>query len=338
MILELLALNPNSPKLYCLLGDVKSDPSLYHKAWEVSNGKFARAMRSLGADYFRKSDWKTSIDCYARALAINPLFENSWFIMGCAALKIEEFDIAIKSFSRVAAIDPDNGEAWNNLASVYIKQKKLPEAFRCLKEAIRPNFDASNIWENYLFVSVDLGEFQESIRAMERIFTVRIEKPEQIEHAIDYEILNIVVKAIMDDVVDINETHSSALVPRMKQLLDLITSRINSTRIYTICAKFYQSQNENRKSLDFAQKAYRGILNDPLVNEKELHFKQLVHVTLGLVEAYSILGSLTEEVRVGGSFEVVCKDWNYQAKMALKAVMGRTKVYFIFMLGYIRRS
>jgi tetratricopeptide (TPR) repeat protein len=147
VILDLLEKSP-SPKLYCLLGDVRNDTSLYTKAWEFSNSRYARAMRSLGADHFRNEQWQKCIECYGLALAINPLFENSWFVMGCAALRIEDYETAIKAFARVTAIDPDNGEAWNNLASVYIKQKKLIEAFRCLKEAIRPNYDASNIWEN----------------------------------------------------------------------------------------------------------------------------------------------------------------------------------------------
>jgi hypothetical protein len=56
---------------------------------------------------------------------INPLFENSWFVMGCAALQIDDYEVSIRAFARCTAIDPQNFEAWNNQASAYIKQKKL---------------------------------------------------------------------------------------------------------------------------------------------------------------------------------------------------------------------
>jgi Flp pilus assembly protein TadD len=37
--------------------------------------------------------------------------------MGCAALRIEDYDIAETSFARVTAIDPSNGEAWSLFVS-----------------------------------------------------------------------------------------------------------------------------------------------------------------------------------------------------------------------------
>ena len=44
--------------------------------------------------------------------------------MGCAAMRLDDWDVAVKAFNRVTSMDSDNGEAWNNLASVFIKQKK----------------------------------------------------------------------------------------------------------------------------------------------------------------------------------------------------------------------
>jgi hypothetical protein len=76
------------------------------------------------------------------------------------------------------------------LASVYITQKKLREACNCLREAARINYDSSNIWENYLYVLVDLKEFGLALSALERVFSIRVEKQEQRETCIDYEVNN----------------------------------------------------------------------------------------------------------------------------------------------------
>lgn len=56
IVLELLKTQPDSPKFLCILGDVREDHTLHQKAWEVSGKRYARAMRSLGAYYFKQSD------------------------------------------------------------------------------------------------------------------------------------------------------------------------------------------------------------------------------------------------------------------------------------------
>jgi len=38
--------------ILCMMGDIKSDPSFYEKAWKSSNERCARAMRSLAKSYF----------------------------------------------------------------------------------------------------------------------------------------------------------------------------------------------------------------------------------------------------------------------------------------------
>ena len=107
LVLRQLETAPNSPKLLCILGDLRSDPSLYEQAWEKSNHRFARAMRSLGAYYFKRNEFEKSIESYEKALFINPLFVNSWFVLGCAGMKIENWQVAAKAFSRAVAVDPE---------------------------------------------------------------------------------------------------------------------------------------------------------------------------------------------------------------------------------------
>jgi hypothetical protein len=113
----------------------------------------------------------------------------------------------------------------------------------------------------------------------------------------------------MDNMDDSKGVGACYLAPKVKSILDMMTSKLTSSRLFTICSRFYSSQNNNKIALDYAQKAYRAALNKPDLNENLLVFQQLCHVTLGLVEAYIVLGPLMEEVRVGGSYEMVCKDW-----------------------------
>ncbi|KAJ3042084.1 hypothetical protein HDV00_008166 [Rhizophlyctis rosea] len=332
VVLERLKVTPESPKLHCILGDLRKDPSLYEKAWKLSDGRFARAMRSLGAYYFRKGEWVKSIECYHRALAINPLFENAWFVLGCAAMRAEDWDQAVRAFSRVTHINAENGEAWTNLASVYIKQGQKREGWRALREAIKEHFDNSKIWENYMFTSTDLGEFSEAMRAMDRVLDIRGDKTDE-RSLVDEEVLEILVGAVIRGTKDAKDQSAAKLAPKTANLLDKILTRVSSSpRIFKVCADFARSQNDFREALEYEQKRYRVLLHQPGMDQDEEMFKRTAQGALDLSEALVELGPRKQVVRMedGGEGEevVVCKDWAYQARMVLRTLMGRTKEAF----------
>ncbi|KAJ3274929.1 hypothetical protein HDV01_001793 [Terramyces sp. JEL0728] len=324
LIRSLLETN-NSPKLWCLLGDVTEEVSHYEKAWEISGNRFARAMRSLGSYYFRVENYQKSLECYQKAVALNALFESSWFVLGCAALRVENDEVAAQAFARVTTLDSDNAEAWNNLASIYIKQKKLVEAFRCLREALKSKYDAGNIWENYLFVAVDIGEFSEAIRAAERVFSIRIESEKLKNTAVDAPVIDVIATAIIKGVSDANEQSSSKHAGKFASLLDLITSKYSSYKVFEICAKFYKYTGELDLWLDCSIKGYRHLLHDPLVNENAEAFRILAHAAVELSNRYCQCKDLKYKNRMGEDVSV-CADWAYQAKMAVKSVISKTKV------------
>jgi tetratricopeptide (TPR) repeat protein len=119
-------------KLWCLLGDLEPANAIehYEKAWQISNDTSGRAMRSLGGCYFARAEYRKAIDCLKKAVEIHPLLTKSWFILGCAAMRVEEWEEARNAFSRCVAIDEEDGESWNNLASMYLRlggAKALPQ-------------------------------------------------------------------------------------------------------------------------------------------------------------------------------------------------------------------
>ena len=110
-------------KLWCLLGDLEPDNAVdhYERAWTVSKETSGRAMRSLGGYYFARKKFPEAIVSLKRAVKINPLLTRSWFILGCACMRVEDWESAKNAFSRCVAIDEEDGESWNNLASVYLR-------------------------------------------------------------------------------------------------------------------------------------------------------------------------------------------------------------------------
>ncbi|KAI8613078.1 hypothetical protein BC830DRAFT_1133906 [Chytriomyces sp. MP71] len=341
LVRKQLEQDPRSPKLHCLLGDVTQEKKYYYDAWEISEGRYSRAMRSLGAIYFRIGNFAESVKCYGMALAINPLYENSWFVMGCAALRCEDWESAKNAFLQTVLINSDNGEAWTNLASVYVKQDKKRDGWRAIREALRQHHDNSKIWENYLFISLDLKEFSEAIRAMQRVFDIRANPLRAAELAkdpsslVDLGCLEVLVHAVVHDVEPSEGTQRlSALVPQISRYLEGLCAKMSgSARLYTLCAQFYTACGLYRLALEYLEKTYRVYLNAPGLNEDPALFKSGADAAERLAEAYREFGPMDEAPRLeedGSGAETVtavpvCPDWRYQGRMALRTFIGRTK-------------
>ncbi|KAJ3121263.1 hypothetical protein HK100_012451 [Physocladia obscura] len=339
--------NPKSPKLHCLLGDITKDPQHYYDAWTYSEQKYSRAMRSLGAHYFRSGEFADSVNCYSNALAINPLYENSWFVMGCAALRCEDWKNAQKAFQQTVLLNSDNGEAWTNLANVHVKLGKKREGWRAIREALRQHHDNAKIWDNYLFLSLDLLEFGESVRSMQRIFDIRSNPARAAELAknpdslVDLGCLEILVNAVVHDIRSADGVNTAvSTVPQIFALLDCLNSKISgSAKLFTLCAQFYTSQERYKLAIDFLGRAYRVYLHAPALNDDVAVFRAGADAVERLSEAYKELGPLEETPRhtavivesdgvaeAGESvLVIVCPDWKYQGRTVLRTFIGRTK-------------
>lgn len=62
-------------------------------------------MRSLARYHFFQNDFKKSIECYETALAINRLFPDAWFTLGCAYMREGDWQNAIFAFGNSISID-----------------------------------------------------------------------------------------------------------------------------------------------------------------------------------------------------------------------------------------
>ena len=123
-------------KLYCLLGDLalatpegrEDAKKQYLHAWELSNKTSSRAMRSLGSIYVAENDFDSAIEPLKKALAINPLYARTWFVLGCCYVRAERWEEAKEAFRRDVQVDEEDGEGWNNLAAVHLRmgESKVP--------------------------------------------------------------------------------------------------------------------------------------------------------------------------------------------------------------------
>ncbi|KAI0880590.1 uncharacterized protein GGS22DRAFT_174773 [Annulohypoxylon maeteangense] len=116
---------PNSSRLFCILGDIENDPQHYHRAWEISNRRFARAQRSLGELHLQKQEWKEAREAYLLAVGVNRLSPEMWNRLGDIELRLGNFPDAAEAFQRAisTANNTSGGEdarTWSNLGTALL--------------------------------------------------------------------------------------------------------------------------------------------------------------------------------------------------------------------------
>lgn len=161
-----------TPQILCLLGDLKRKDEYYQKAWELSNHKNARSMRSLGAMKFQRGQIDEAIECLKLALDINKLYPSSWYALGCAYVKKEDFEKAIFAFGNVISYDETHGEAWSNIASAYIQIEKYKEAQSCLEHAVKSCRQNWKIWENLIMLYLQSNQFMRVVSAIKQLLNM----------------------------------------------------------------------------------------------------------------------------------------------------------------------
>ena len=123
-----------TPRMWAALGDLTSDPSHYHKALELSNGRYSDAYVALGKYYFDKDEMEQSADFFTKALKIRPLMPHIWFRLGTISMRLGRWKEALNAFSEVVQQEPEEADAWANVAAVHMHNRMPAEAFPALNE------------------------------------------------------------------------------------------------------------------------------------------------------------------------------------------------------------
>lgn len=179
-----------TPYLYCLLGDVTDDIQYYEKSWSLSNGRFARAKKSVGTYYYVRKRYSEAIDNYELALSASPSNVSILSILAYSCLLLERYERAADCYRNLTYQDDTNFLAWNNLSKAYIKLNQKERAWRTFREAIKCNYEEPKIWENFMLVSIEIGALDDVITAWQRLIDIKgSHTDDQILSALTYSLI-----------------------------------------------------------------------------------------------------------------------------------------------------
>ena len=314
---------------------------------------------ALGSVRLQLEDWMGAVDAYGRAIQIEEKDAESWSNLAAALLRLPPE----KPLS--APLAPNTPHDSNGLEdddetnpSTSNPQKHIQEAFVALKRAAVLKRESYRIWQNLLTVAVKLSPppYTDIIIAQTRLIDLlgNIEG----EKCIEVDVLERLVAHFIDsssppappsssvpesppnssEPPNETDTRAHTTPPSRKpgfgkMLTDLVQKRITplittSRRLWLLTAKLSLQANHPFATLGAFEKAWRVTLNHPGwesgTHDAEAKWKDVVDATVDLADAYESLGERRREGGMGAG-ELVCKEWRFKSRSAIRAVLGRAK-------------
>lgn len=329
MLLARIESHPKDARAISILGDIRQDPQLWEKAWEI--GHYAKAKASLSKYYYRppphsglKRDLALALQHMHECLSASPLSYENWFFYGCCGLESGNHEIAAEAFTRCVALDDTNSHAWSNLASALLKLEKTKQAFTALKRALQQGEGAKRSWrifENYLLVAAKLGEWNDVLYASRELLKIR--KDEGNEIALDVPVLEKLVQLLVEEPYPVEVRLSHFQLSCIDLICNMVPSVINhNARVWRLVGRVELWQGKPWAALDCAEKAYRATSLRPDLDSLEEYWNEAVEACSDLVSAYESLGELPGKHDAG---DLVCKDWKYKARSSVRSLMSKGK-------------
>jgi tetratricopeptide (TPR) repeat protein/tRNA A-37 threonylcarbamoyl transferase component Bud32 len=142
---------------------IKEEPPQDLAAWEWNN-------KGVALDNLGKP--QEAIECYDRALEINPRYAGAWYNKGTALDDLGKYQEAIVCYDEALEINPRYAEAWSNKGNTLYKLGKFQEAIVCYDEALEINPRYAEAWSNKGVALHGLGKHQEAIACYDKALEI----------------------------------------------------------------------------------------------------------------------------------------------------------------------
>ena len=293
----------------------------------------AGAWFSLGCVRLAREDWNGSVEAFTRVVQIEPEDAEAWSNLGAALLRLPTSEVTAKE------VDAEDDE----IPSVSDTQKHAKEALVTFKRAATLKRDKFKMWQNILNVAATITPppYADVITAQKRLIELR--GAAEGEACIDVEIMEGILAHVIASQALYEPSTSTIVKPAQRHGLskvftDLVIQDVkplitSSRRLWQMVARLHLYLNQPGSALDAYEKAWRTTTNAPSwddgmgsANEQNIEsaWNAVVDSTIELVDAYESLGDReTSEGLGAGSGQLVCKNWRFKARMAIRSVLGR---------------
>ena len=312
----------------------------YSKSLKI-NPQNQIAWFALGCVRLELRDWRGAVDAFSRSVQIEEEDAEAWSNLAAALLRLPPDEPT--TFRGI-----DTGDA--NIQSKTASHNHTLEAFVALKRAAALKRDSYRIWQNLLNVAGTLSPppYADIVTAQERLIELR--SSVEGESCVDVEIMEGLLAHVIASAGDDEEPATSVADQRLEKygldhmLTDLIQKRViplitHSSRLWQLVARLCIHLKRPSSALDAYEKAWRVTQKQPgwesgLSSTSEADggaspeeaWNSVVNATIDLVDAYESLGERERtEGLASGSGELVCKQWRFKGRSAIRGVTGKAR-------------
>ena len=179
--------DPPTPLVLSVLGEQKCSKEILLQAWELSNKRYARSVRSLAKIFLREKNWKEASEYFEISLKINPLYPDAWFSCGCSYMMLNNHEKAIICFQEVISQRDDDSETYSNLAACFTTLERHQEAHKAISQAIRHERRRYRLWENFINISKNAEKYSDMMHGLEELNRYQ---PKWVNNSILFDALN----------------------------------------------------------------------------------------------------------------------------------------------------
>lgn len=110
--------------------------------------RYSEAARYVerGEAAMEENDLTAAVECFTKAIQLDPNDADHWFFRGDAAGLQHNYDLAIADCIEAIRLDPKKSSSWHLRGSVYLLQQKYDQAIADFTEAIKLNPDDAAYW------------------------------------------------------------------------------------------------------------------------------------------------------------------------------------------------
>jgi tetratricopeptide (TPR) repeat protein len=110
----------------------------------------------LGVIYNHIGNYGHAVNCFQKAIEINPKSPSSWSSLCSSYIYLKEYDRAAEYGRKSVELNPDHHEGWFNLGFCYKETKQFDRAIESYKKVIKVSPQDHNGWfllgVTYLFI------------------------------------------------------------------------------------------------------------------------------------------------------------------------------------------
>mmetsp|Transcript_8178 Transcript_8178/g.15121 ORF Transcript_8178/g.15121 Transcript_8178/m.15121 type:complete len:993 (+) Transcript_8178:199-3177(+) len=281
-----------SANLMCTLGNLLDDPEWYRRAWEFSEKRYARSKRLWATHAFSKGAYHECIQHLQDALAINPRYPGSWFRLGTAAMRVQDWQVARNAFANVTKQEPEDGDAWANLSTVLASMGDPLGALKAVEDAARHSRNNYKVWENYIMLSLSTNQLGMAINGISNLIDVRhVRKDDQ---DVDVQALLVVV----DSMITLKERIEHLDLALVELFAKIKAECKSDPNVWKIMSLYYAHVGDHVERRDCLMRRVRAMQQqNPSWERDESKIDKITKIVIDVYKTYMSYGDEDPEIK-----------------------------------------